>query len=230
MQPYFFPYLGYYRLVAAVERFVFYDDVQFIKQGWIARNTIPVNGQPWTFSVPLEGASSNKRIDEVRLDPARWPAWREKFLRTLDQTYGRAANFTEGRRLVADVLATPTDRIGVLAARSVEAVAQAAGIGTHFLRSSELRFDTEAKGEERLLDLCARLGITDYVNAPGGAELYSTPRWRERGIRLRFIRHTPIAYPGPQWFLPGASAIDAIMHVRFAQWPELLGGVELEER
>ena len=65
MQPYIFPYIGYFQLVQAVEMFVFYDDVNYIKGGWINRNRILINNQPSYVTIPLKGASPNKLICEI---------------------------------------------------------------------------------------------------------------------------------------------------------------------
>ncbi|MCB0811527.1 MAG: WbqC family protein, partial [Flavobacteriales bacterium] len=114
MQPYFFPYLGYYQLAASVERFIFYDDVQFIKGGYIARNKLHVAGSELLFSVPLLGASPNKRIMDVDIDMGRYPRWRQRLLRTIDQNYRRAANHEEGRELLVEVLELEDDKIATL--------------------------------------------------------------------------------------------------------------------
>ena len=67
MQPYFFPYIGYFQLINAVDIFVFYDDVNFIKKGWVNRNNVLVNGQAKLITVPLEGASQNLLINQINL-------------------------------------------------------------------------------------------------------------------------------------------------------------------
>ena len=82
MQPYFLPYLGYFQLMAAVDKFVIYDDVRFINRGWINRNRILVKGRDHLFTVPLRGASQNRNINEIAVVAEK--SWREKLLRTFD--------------------------------------------------------------------------------------------------------------------------------------------------
>ena len=65
MQPYLFPYLGYFQLIAAVDKFVFYDDVNFIKNGWINRNRLLISGKVNYITIPLSGASSFLKINQV---------------------------------------------------------------------------------------------------------------------------------------------------------------------
>ena len=65
MQPYLFPYIGYWQLIHAVDTFVIFDDVNYIKKGYINRNNILVNGQKQTFTLELMSASQNKLINDI---------------------------------------------------------------------------------------------------------------------------------------------------------------------
>src|SRR5690554_1040537 len=85
MQPYLFPYLGYFQLIHAVDLFVIYDDVAFIKQGYINRNSILSRGQPLRFTLPVPGASSNRKICELH-----YAEDAGKLLKTVAQSYARA--------------------------------------------------------------------------------------------------------------------------------------------
>ena len=88
MQPYIFPYIGYFQLIKAVDKFVLYDDVNFINRGWINRNRILVNGQDSMFTIPLKDASQNKLINEIDVN---WDNnWKGKFLKTIEQAYKKA--------------------------------------------------------------------------------------------------------------------------------------------
>src|SRR5437773_5433216 len=94
MQPYLFPYVGYFQLLNAVDRFVVYDDVAFIKQGWINRNRILINGHAAYFTVPVKHASSFSLIRDPLVDDDRQHArWAEKTLTTFSNTYRRAPEF-----------------------------------------------------------------------------------------------------------------------------------------
>ena len=91
MQPYIFPYLGYWQLMKAVDTFVVFDDVNFIKKGWIHRNNILVSGQKHMFTLPLQKASQNKKINEIDLSESE--NWREKILRSIFMAYKKAPMF-----------------------------------------------------------------------------------------------------------------------------------------
>ncbi len=227
MQPYFFPYLGYYQMAAAVERFLFYDDVQFIKGGYIARNKLLINGKEWLFSVPLANASANVLIQDVKLDMGKWPVWKEKFLRTVDQNYKKAANYEAGRALLEEVVQLTDERIGTLAERSVSLLMGTLGRQVKFERTSQMNLRQDIKFEDRLLYICKREEITHYIQSQGGTSLYSCSRWRNHSLSLQFIRPVSVEYPRKGQWIPGLSMLDAILHVPFGELDLLLDNYEL---
>ena len=213
MQPYFFPYIGYFQLVHAVDRFVVYDDVAFIKQGWINRNRMLINGQPSFFSVPIRHASSFTRICDTHIDDDRQHArWVEKLLKSFDNAYRRAPEFPRVFPMIERVLAGQPSKIGDLALESVKAVARFLSIDTAFVDSSSTYGNADLKAEERVLAICVAERATEYVNVPGGRELYSRERFEAHGIRLHFIEPRPVEYKqfgAP--FVPWLSIIDVLM-------------------
>ena len=88
MQPYFLPYIGYWQLLNAVDKYVIYDDVNYIKGGWINRNRILINKEPKYFNVKLNGASPNKLINEVEVSNDN--IWQKKLLKTIEENYKKA--------------------------------------------------------------------------------------------------------------------------------------------
>jgi len=111
MQPYFFPYIGYFQLVAAVNKFVIYDDVNFIKRGWINRNNVLINKKSNLFTVPLIKASQNTLINDTKINLKFYNIWKVKFLRSLEQSYKKAPYFTEVYNLIKNVLVLKTEYI-----------------------------------------------------------------------------------------------------------------------
>ena len=91
MQPYLFPYIGYFQLINAVDTFVVYDDVNYIKKGWINRNSILVNEKPFLFTVDLKEVSQNKLINEITIDENS--NWKKNILRTIELSYKKAPFF-----------------------------------------------------------------------------------------------------------------------------------------
>jgi|7_EtaG_2_1085326.scaffolds.fasta_scaffold05886_3 hypothetical protein len=184
MQPYFFPYVGYYQMVNYVDTFVFLDDVNYIKKGWINRNKIVVNGGKPYFSVPLKKASQNKHICDIELSTS-YATWRAKFLKTLAQAYGKCISFPECSRLVTDVLFCGGTNISELSAASITQTSAYLGMKTDFLFSSDLRCN--GKREHKLLNICKNLGATTYVNTMGGRSLYNKEWFANHNIELEFI-------------------------------------------
>lgn len=227
MQPYFFPYMGYYQMAAAVERFLLYDDVNFIKRGYIARNRLLVNGAEWQFSVPLSGASQNKLIKEIHLDMNQWDAWKRKFLTTIELNYHKARNFGPGMALLAEVIDTAETGITTLAERSVRLVMEKLGRPVRFQRTSEMDLRQDLKFEERLIYICKHENITHYIQSQGGVSLYNCATWQMHGLSMQFIRPTSLEYPRNGPWVPGLSMLDAILHVPFGELNPLLDRYEL---
>jgi hypothetical protein len=190
MQPYFFPYIGYYQLLTAVDHFVTLDDVTYIKQGWINRNRLLQQGQPSWFTLPVSGASSHRAIADVQVDGSRYAHWRGKFLKSVQQNYARAPCFRAAMDVVERVLppCLPDARIAVVAKESLAAVMEYLGCSVPITSSTEVPNVRSVRGIERVLHICANFGITRYVNAPGGTALYDRQIFQESGIELGFLR------------------------------------------
>jgi len=210
MQPYLFPYLGYFQLAASVDRFVVYDDVTFIKNGWINRNRILLAGAPHYLTVPLAGASSSRRIDEVRTQPRE--RWLGKLLEQLRHAYGRAPQYAPVSRLVEQVLSDSTDSIARLSAKSVIDTCAYLGLETTFVTTSTGYGNEALRSEARVIDICAREHASTYVNLPGGRTLYDAGTFAAASIDLEFVDTALPVYPqfgAP--FVPGLSIIDVLM-------------------
>jgi hypothetical protein len=213
MQPYFFPYIGYFQLVARSDLFVFYDDVQFARNsrsGWMNRNAVLLNGAPHWLTYPISKGHQLELIRERRYRAADED--RQKVRNLLTSAYRRAPNFAPVFALVEEILEFPDVRVGAFNANLVERLAQYLGLTTRFMSSSDLAYDRERKGPERILAICEALGARAYVNAIGGMELYDPVLFEARGVELRFLR--PAVRPYRQFgegFVPNLSIIDVLM-------------------
>ena len=94
MQPYFFPYIGYYQLINSVDKFLVYDNVSFIKRGWINRNKIYLNDSEYLFTIPLKNASRNRNINEHFVSDEFFK-WKDDFYKTLNMLYGKSKNYSD---------------------------------------------------------------------------------------------------------------------------------------
>ena len=212
MQPYLFPYVGYIQLVGAVDKFVFYDDVAFIKNGWINRNRLIFSGEPRYFTVPLLEASSFRKISEVGVQAGG--SWRRKILESMRQSYSNMPHFPQVFDLVAAVIEAPGIGIGEMAKRSVVSVAQYLNLAAEFVWSSSEYRNEALRGSARVLDICEREGADEYYNLPGGRELYDSDRFAAHGVRVRFVEpHAVGHFRGADGNLVALSIIDVLMRI-----------------
>lgn len=207
MQPYLFPYIGYYQLIKAVDTFVIYDDVNFIKQGWINRNRILLNGNDMMFNIILKGASSFKKINEIEVSGPNL-----KLLATIEQAYHKAPYFTEVFPLLSNIISSKETNLARYLTNSLHAIISYLSINTIILISSEIDKDTLLKGEDKVIDICKQLNATNYINAIGGQELYHKEKFSENGLTLNFIKSKSIVYHQfKNKFFPWLSIIDVMM-------------------
>ncbi|HTW93002.1 MAG TPA: WbqC family protein [bacterium] len=212
MQPYLFPYIGYFQLINAVDKFVVCDDVSFIKQGWINRNRILFRGRDYMFSVPLADASSHRKIKDTIIHHEQHVAFKENLPKTLHQAYGKAPFNGVVRELVLRVLDSEGVSISRLAVNSLKSVCSYLGLQTPFVDTSAVYQNDHLRAQDRVLDICRREGASAYVNAPGGTKLYQKDVFANRGIELLFLQPKPISYRQyDNEFVPWLSIIDVLM-------------------
>ncbi|MGZ2368731.1 WbqC family protein [Ancylomarina sp. YFZ004] len=226
MQPYFFPYLGYLQLVNLVDIFVFCDDVNFIKNGWIARNRIISKTYPFQyFRVKLNGASQNKLINEVKL--INGPV---KLLKTIRCTYSKAPYFNDVYPLIEKCLTSSATSIAEMSANSVVLVADYLGIETEFEFSSKKHANSKGIGmSERLISICKHDNASCYCNLTGGVKLYSKDFFKQFGIELKFIESKKVTYDQCNChFVENLSIIDVLMFNSVETTKKLLNSFELK--
>jgi hypothetical protein len=192
MQPYFFPYLGYFQLMAAVDVFVVHDDAQFIKGGWVNRNRILGADGPRWIVLPLEADNHTLGINRRRVVPGRTAF--SKIVRQVEAAYRRAPYFDAVFPIVQAILSFDEHNLAAFNLNLLRTVAGRLGISSHILVSSELHKDDTLRGEERVIEICLNLGADRYINPIGGLELYQRPAFAARGIELALLRSTPRAY------------------------------------
>ncbi|MBE0393849.1 WbqC family protein [Flavobacterium sp. PL002] len=207
MQPYFFPYIGYFQLINAVDVFVVYDDVNFIKQGWITRNSILVNKKEHNFILQVEGASSFKKIKEITVGKNK-----KKLLKTIEQEYKKAPFFRDAFPVIEEILSSDEDNLSRFLIFSLFKISNYLQINTAFRISSTLEKNNGLKGQDKVIAICEELRATNYFNAIGGQELYNKEIFDKNGIALNFIKTESIVYT--QYnndFISWLSIIDVMM-------------------
>jgi hypothetical protein len=210
MQPYFFPYIGYWQLIHAVDRFVILDDVNYVVRGWVNRNRLLINRAPSYITVPLQQASQNKHICDTMIVSSR--TWRDKLTKTVEYTYRNTPHFDEVFPVVEHLIRYPAENLADYLAYQLQTLSRLLGISTDFVVTSRIYGNNEIAGQERVLDICRREGATTYINAQGGQKLYGTDAFSSAGIDLRFIFMRPLTYKQyGTGFTPNLSIIDVMM-------------------
>ena len=222
MQPYLFPYVGYFQLLHHADVFVLLDDVAFIQKGWINRNQLLVGQKPYLFTIPLAGSSQNKLIQDISLLAVG--RTQHKLLATIEQAYRAAPEFERVFPLVAQVLLSPEPDLTALVRDSLRRINALVGLPAAIIRSSAVTKNPRLTGQDRILALCRALGATEYLNMQGGSALYAADEFAHQGITLRFLAPTLAPYPQRSAaFVPGLSIIDVLMHNSPACVRELFG-------
>ncbi|MEY4093699.1 MAG: hypothetical protein RLZZ53_898 [Acidobacteriota bacterium] len=211
MQPYFLPYIGYWQLMAAVDRFVIYDHIKYTKKGWINRNRFLRNGADAYFTLPLKKGPDHLAIVEREIadefDPAAW-------LRPLHEAYRKAPFVDAVYPLLQEIVQAPVRNLFEFLHHSLVTTARYLGIETAIVVSSQLAIDEQLRAEARVLALCEACGATRYINPIGAraADLYSATAFSARGIELRYLQSRPVTYPQlGQPFVPWLSIVDIMM-------------------
>lgn len=210
MQPYYFPYIGYWQLMNAVDKYVVYDDVNFIKGGWINRNRILISGQPVFINLPMLGASSNKKIYEVQVNNTVQLI--DKNLRRIENAYRKAPFFDCVFPMVERILKCGKEDIVSYIVYSFEELCKYLNIHTDLILSSSLEKEDNLKGQDKVIRICELLGGDEYINAIGGRELYSYSIFREHQIKLSFLETKYMEYQQfENQFQGNLSIIDVMM-------------------
>ena len=212
MQPYLFPYLGYFQLMDASDQFLLLDDVNYIKRGWVNRNNILLQEKPFRFTLPLQKVSQNKKINETLI--AADAKWKNRFMATLHMAYHQSPYYTEVVELISAVIYYDEIRLSLFLQNSLEMIAAFMGMEARIISLSSAGAGTSLKGQERIFDLCSTMKANEYINLPGGKHLYRPEEFAGRSVRLLFIEpHLPVySQRHKQAFIPGLSIIDVLMN------------------
>jgi hypothetical protein len=229
MQPYFFPYLGYFSLIKHVDEFILFDPVQYIRHGWINRNRILKQGEGWLYIVvPLARHSHEALIKDVEVDGSQ--AWREKLLGQLSPYKKMTSRYREVRALVEQAIAGDNPRLVDLNRATLQAVCDRLGIDTPIRIWSQMNLEIEEPraADEWALNTCKAIGATAYWNPPGGQSFFDRSKYEAAGIDLKFHKQNLPPYSQRrETFEPGLSIIDVLMLNDRERVHEMLDDFEL---
>lgn len=225
MQPYFFPYIGYFQLMQAVDVFVIYDDAQYMKGGWVNRNRIRCGDKSSWLTLPVRRQSRELPINQREYMLADGDAV-QQIERRLQASYAKAPFFEEAMSVVTALLACGEANVAAFNARLLTELARRLGIGCRFEASSQIGKADGLKGQAIVLDLCQRIGASHYINPIGGLDLYDRESFDHAGIGLSFLRTTTPAVKLADG-VRHLSIIDGLMRVGFAGERSLLPQYEV---
>jgi hypothetical protein len=209
MQPYFFPYIGYFQLIAAADLFIVYDNIKYTKKGWINRNRMLVNGKDEVFSLPLKSDSDSLDVCERTLAT---DFNREKLLNKIAGAYRHAPNFNVTFSLVEEIIRCKESNLFRFLHHSLIKTCAHLNIKTAISVSSEIAIDHSLTNQDKVFALCQAVGANTYVNAIGGKDLYSAEIFNARRFDLQFISAKPFEYKQfDHPFVPWLSIIDVMM-------------------
>jgi hypothetical protein len=227
MQPYFFPYIGYFQLINAVDEFIVYDDIKFTKKGWINRNKILVNNQPFTFSLPLKKDHDNKMIFERYLSDD-FLNHKDYLLRLIKENYKKAPFFSETFKLIEDCLLFDNKNLFNFIYNSLKLIKEYLEITTPLINSSSIGNTSNLKAENRVIAICKIRQAKTYINPIGGLTLYNKYFFKENGVDLFFIKTKEITYKQfDDTFVPNLSIIDVMMFNSKDEIKKMLNEYEL---
>jgi hypothetical protein len=230
MQPYFFPYLGYFSLIKHTDRFILLDEVQFIRHGWIERNRIlkPDNGWQY-FSVPLIKHTQQTAIKDIQINNTE--DWKRKIIAQLSHYKKKAPYYNTVINLLNNIFSEEHTNITSLNKSSVIHVCKELGLNKDIEIFSDmgLNIDRVNAPDEWALNICKGLGnVDEYWNPPGGKAFFSQQKYALSGISLKF--HSVILKEYNQKrnnFEPGLSIIDVMMFNSVEEIAKMLDDYEL---
>jgi hypothetical protein len=213
MQPYFFPYLGYFDLIYQTDLWIVFDTVQYIRRGWMNRNRVLHPHQGWQYiTVPVRKHPRHTPIRAIRI--ADDLPWRQKIMGQLQHYRKHAPYFSQTMDLVTSCLESHETSLARLNVRCLQRVCEYLDLdfNVRFLSEMNLQLGPINAPDDWALQIALALGAEEYVNPPGGEGLYDAQKFADAGVKLT-IRHLPpmeYACPGYE-FIPNLSIIDVLM-------------------
>lgn len=213
MQPYFFPYLGYFSLIANTDHFIFFDTPQYERRSWMNRNRIlNANGEVAYISVPVHKAPQQTAIKDIKVDYSN--DWVSSMAAKMVHYKKCAPNYTEISELFKDLLSKQYDSLAELNIETTVSVCRYLGINTSFETFSKmnLEIDEVCAPDEWALNITKKLGYSTYRNPPGGMSFFDRQKYENENINIEFLQANlnPYDQKIPN-FESGLSIIDVMM-------------------
>lgn len=211
MQPYFFPYIGYFQLINSVDTFVIYDNIQYTKKGYINRNKLLLNGKEKVFTIPIKKESDYLDIIE-RSVANSWITENSKLISLIEEAYRKAPNYNDCIKIISNCIEFKDQNLFNYIYNSVKSICNYLEIETKIIISSKIKVNRNLKGQERVIEICKYLETSTYLNPIGGKVLYNKNDFKKHNIDLFFLKSKNIQYNQfNKLFVPWLSIIDLMM-------------------
>ena len=210
MQPYIFPYIGYFHLINSVDEFVIYDNIQYTKKGWINRNRILSNGEDTILTFPLKKDSDYLDVkDRILADV--WDKEKIKLLNKIQISYKNSPEYNLVYPIIEECILHQETNLFKFILNSLIILNSYLEIKTQIITSSDIDIDHSLKSLDKVIAICKNLKATTYVNAIGGQELYDVKDFKDKDIKLKFIKSNPLVYKQyKNAFIPWLSILDVL--------------------
>lgn len=214
MQPYFFPYLGHFGLIASVDEWIVFDVTQYTPKTWMNRNRILHPKDSWQYvTVPLANSSISIKTHEARILDIEKA--RQSTLGKISHYKGHAPYFYKVGEIIRNAFdSTKDDSLVSLNINALELVCGYLGIPFRYRRASELEISYPqdmGPGDWAPL-ICSEIGATEYVNPAGGREIFDRTVFAKKGVELYFSEFSAYEYDtGPYEYQPHLSVLDVMM-------------------
>lgn len=213
MQPYFFPYIGYFDLICRTDRWVVFDTAQYIRHGWVNRNRILHPDEGWLYiTVPTESHARETPIGEIRIREDG--KWRDRIIGQLQHYKKRAPYFSEVGDLVASCLDDSGASLSGLNVHSLSRVCDYLDVPFRYSLFSQMDLElgrVEGPGDWALR-ISEAMGAGEYINPPGGAALFDRAKFAAAGITLTIQEPVDFVYACDGYnYEPNLSIIDVLM-------------------
>jgi WbqC-like protein family len=215
MQPYFFPYLGYFDLINRSDRWIVFDTPQYMREGWVNRNRILHAREGWQYIiVPLKKHAQETPINQI--EAVEFPDWRRKIINQFTHYRGRAPYYKQTIALLEDCFSSGERNLSRLNVICLAAVCRHLGIAwaPEIFSEMHLELGPVAGAADWALRIAESVKATEYLNPPGGATLYDAQRFSRYGIRLHLQENFDFEYACPGFsYVPKLSVLDVLMWV-----------------
>jgi hypothetical protein len=210
-------------LIKAVDKFIIFDDINYINKGYVNRNNILVNGKSYQFTLELIGASQNKLINEIQIGKNS-----NKILKTIEYNYKKAPYFKNSFPLLEDVFNQKEKNLAKFIGYSLKKISNYFEIDTSFIYSSEIEKNSNLNNQDKIIDICEKLNAKEYINLIGGRELYKKEEFISRNVELSFIEARPEKYKQfNNKFIISLSIIDIMMFNNKVKISNMLSNYQL---